>query len=73
MKRAKDFSFLIQPSPHMSEEGAMVNHTLCAWLELIQICQRLAVFSGNIYHCSQDQESIFFSPKANLVSFKQLR
>ena len=73
MERAKDFSLLIQPSPHMSEERAMVNPTLPARLELIRICQRLPIFSENIYHCCQDQESIFFfPPKANLVSFKQL-
>lgn len=49
MERAKDFSFLTQPSPRTSEEGDVVNPTLCAWLQLVQPCQRLPIFSENIY------------------------
>lgn len=50
-ERAKNCSFPSQPSPRMSEEGAVVSPALRAWLEPAQIRQRLPIFPGNIHHC----------------------
>lgn len=55
-----------------SEKAALVNLTSPARLQLIRVCHRLPVFSGSICHYCLDQDSIFFPPIANFVSFKQL-